>query len=90
MGGRAAQIPILARSVRPLPHLTHARGDDRQRRCQGRTLGGHLRQQRRVEAHAILQRVDPAATAGGVDRRDDRGQHTGRERFVAGTGPSHQ
>ena len=23
--------------------------------------------------------------AGGVDRRDDRGQHTGRERFVAGT-----
>ena len=38
-------------------------GDHREGRGQGGALGGHLRQQVRVQAHAVLERIDPASTA---------------------------
>ena len=60
----SAHVPGLPRAVWLAGHPVKARGDDRQSRRQRGSLRSHLRQQLRVQAHAVLQRVDTGRNRG--------------------------
>jgi len=53
-----ADVPVLAWTVGPLKYVGERAVDYREGRGQGGTLGGHLGQQVRVQAHAVLERID--------------------------------
>ena len=98
MCGRAAQVPVLARPVRPLAHHIQGRRQHPQGRCQRDAPFGHPRQEPRIQAHAVLQGIHPGGDrrrpsgrllgvhgnppARCVHRLDDRREHTDGNRLI--------
>ena len=99
MHARAADVPVLSRSLGRRGGLRQVIDDAEECRGERRALRGQLRQQRRIQPHAVLQRVDLCGDRGSAAARvlrvhrdpaasrvhsgDDRGQDVYGDRLVA-------